>query len=63
MDSPIHEKINLIQIGELNNSKPHALTAPGSSKRNKHKNKGKKDQENKKEGENNFIDESLSSKA
>jgi hypothetical protein len=63
MDSLIHEKINLIQIGELNNLKPHVLTALGSSKWTKKKIKGKKDQENKKEGENNFIDESLSSKA
>ena len=62
MDSPIHEKINLIQIGELNNSKPHALTAQGSSKKNKHKNKDKKDQENKKEGKKNSIDENSCSK-
>jgi hypothetical protein len=50
MESIIHEKKNLIQIGELKSSKPNELKAQGSSKKNKQKNKGKKDQENKKEG-------------
>jgi hypothetical protein len=34
MESLIHEKTNLIQIGALKNSKPHALTTQGSSKKN-----------------------------
>jgi hypothetical protein len=62
MESLIHEKIKLIQIGELNNSNPHVLTTQGSSKKNKHKNKGKKDQENKKEGKQKSTYESLSFK-
>jgi hypothetical protein len=41
MDSLIHEKKNLIQVGELKNPKPHALTSKGSSNNNKQKNKGK----------------------
>jgi hypothetical protein len=44
MELLIHEKTKLIQIGALNNSNPHALTYQGSSKKNKQKNKGKKDQ-------------------
>ena len=63
MESLIHEKKNLIQIGALKNSNPHVLTTQGSSKKNKHKNKGKKDQENKKEGKQNSTDESLNFKA
>jgi hypothetical protein len=43
MESLIHEKTNLIQIGALNNSKRHALTSQGSSKKNMQKKKGKKD--------------------
>jgi hypothetical protein len=62
MVSLIHEKKNLIQIGELNNSNSHALTTQGSSKKNKQNNKGKKDQEKKKEGKKNYIDERSSSK-
>jgi hypothetical protein len=63
MESVIHEQTNIIQIGALKNSKPHALTAQGISKKNKQKNKGKKDYENKKEGKKKSIDESSSSKA
>jgi hypothetical protein len=63
MDSLIHEKTKLIQIWELKSSNPHVLTTQVSSKKNKMKNKGKKDQENKKEGEKNSTYEILSSKA
>jgi hypothetical protein len=41
---------NNIQKGALKSSNPHALTTQGSSKKNKQKNKGTKDQEKKKEG-------------
>jgi hypothetical protein len=58
MESLIHEKKNIVQRGELNNSKPHVLTSQAISKKDKQKNKVKKDQENKKEGKKNSIDES-----
>ena len=63
MESLIHKKTKLVQIGALKNSNPHALTTQGSLKKNKQKNKGKKNQENKKKGNQNFIEESSSSKA
>jgi hypothetical protein len=63
MESLLHEQTNLIQIGALKNSKPHALASQGISKKNKQKNKGKNDQENKKEGKEKYIHESSISKA
>ena len=63
MESLIHEKTNIIQIGALNISKPHVLTTQGSSKKNKQEKKGKKDQENKKEGKKKFTYESSIFKA
>jgi spore germination cell wall hydrolase CwlJ-like protein len=62
MESLIHEKTKLIQIGALRNSNPYVLTTKGSSKKNKKKNKGKKDQEKKKEAKQNSTYESSSSK-
>jgi hypothetical protein len=61
MESLIHVQTNLLQIGALNTSKPHELTTQGTSKKNKYKSKGK-DQENNKQGKQNFIDETSSSK-